>query len=171
MPKYRKPFSACLGTPIAPLSTPFYEGTGGLYLKIGNDIVLLTCAHVVRPPPAFPANLGMQHVNSNQLKEYIVAPGDDGYKRSVNNLMEQIAESMHDISTLKAQLKLPNIPNGRRTEMELPPFFSDNGDSALACSKPIVCSSPDLDYVGTMYSAVSMNTSRLQEHTYLGLCF
>lgn len=55
LPKYRKPFSACLGMPIAPLSTPFYEGTGGLYLKIGNDIVLLTCAHVVRPPPAFPA--------------------------------------------------------------------------------------------------------------------
>lgn len=40
MPKYRKPFSACLGMPIAPLSTPFYEGTGGLYLKIGNEMAM-----------------------------------------------------------------------------------------------------------------------------------
>jgi hypothetical protein len=46
--------------PIAPLKTPFLDGTGGLYLKIGNDIV--------RPPPAFHANSGMRYNHKSQAK-------------------------------------------------------------------------------------------------------
>ncbi|KAI0741487.1 hypothetical protein C8Q80DRAFT_1346753 [Daedaleopsis nitida] len=87
VPEYRKPFSACLGVPIEPLSTPLFEGTGGMYLKIGNDIVLLTCAHVVRPPPAFPNNSGMRRVKNNQPREYMMALGTGGYNRTVNNIM------------------------------------------------------------------------------------
>ena len=99
VPEYHKAFSACLGVPIVPLSTPFLEGTGGLYLKIDNNIVLLTCAHVVRPPPVFRTNSGMQHVNKSQAKEYMVALGTGGYSRAVGNMMSQITKLTRDIAT------------------------------------------------------------------------
>lgn len=107
VPEYRKAFSARLGVLIqlrrSALSTPFLEGTGGLYLKIDDDIMLLTCAHVVRPPPAFRTNSGMQRVNKKQAKEYMVALGAGG------DMMTRIAKLMHDIGTFNAQLDLPNI--------------------------------------------------------------
>ena len=118
VPAYRKAFSACLGVPIAPLSTPFLEGTGGLYLQIHNDIVLLTCAHVVRPPPAFRTNSGMQRVNNSQAKEHMVALGAGGYSRAVGNIMTRIAKHTRDISTFNSQLGLPNIRPAKRTEIE-----------------------------------------------------
>jgi hypothetical protein len=67
-----KHFSSALGLPIAPLGTPYYEGTGAHYFHLGSDtkdIALLTCAHVVRPAPAFPDNKGMQRTSSSQPKE------------------------------------------------------------------------------------------------------
>lgn len=63
-----KHFSSALGLPIAPLGTPYYEGTGALHFRLGSDakdIVLLTCAHVVRPPPAFPDDKGMKRTSSS----------------------------------------------------------------------------------------------------------
>jgi hypothetical protein len=117
VPEYRKAFSTCLGVPIAPLSTPFLEGTGGLYLKINDDIVLLTCAHVVRPPPVFHTNSGMQRVSNSQAKEYIVALGAGGYSRAVDGMMMQIAKYTRDISTFNTQLSLPTIPVAKRTEI------------------------------------------------------
>ena len=47
---------------------PYYEGTGALYFRLGSDtkdIALLTCAHVVRPPPAFPDDKGMRRTSSS----------------------------------------------------------------------------------------------------------
>ena len=63
-----KHFSSALGLPIAPLVMPYYEGTGALYFRLGSDtkdIALLTCAHVVRPPPAFPDDKGMRRTSSS----------------------------------------------------------------------------------------------------------
>ncbi|KDQ07651.1 hypothetical protein BOTBODRAFT_192282 [Botryobasidium botryosum FD-172 SS1] len=87
VPGFRQPFSAALGLPIAPRETPYYEGTGGLYLRLGSDpgdarVTLLTCAHVVRPPPAFPANTGMSYTNPSQPKEYVVALGSGSYDKA-----------------------------------------------------------------------------------------
>ena len=118
VPEYRKAFSACLGVPIAPLRTPFLEGTGGLYLKINDDTVLLTCAHVVRPPLAFPTNSGMQRVNKSQPKEYIVALGAGGYSRAVGDMMAQIAKCTRDIGTFNTGLRRPNLPAERRDMIE-----------------------------------------------------
>jgi hypothetical protein len=37
VPKHRKPFSALLGLPIAPLETPYYDGTGAVYVELGGS--------------------------------------------------------------------------------------------------------------------------------------
>ncbi|KAI5993903.1 hypothetical protein EDD15DRAFT_2436455 [Pisolithus albus] len=117
VPEYRKHFTYRLGMPIAPLSTPYLEGTGGLFLKIGNDPVLLTCAHVARPPPVFD-NTGMQRVNIGQPKEYIVALGAGAYNRVVRDMMGEIAKIARDIETFNIQLQRPNLPQKRREEKE-----------------------------------------------------
>ena len=75
IPEFRKPFMPTFGLSIAPVKTPNYEGTGGLYLRLSKDddhAVLLTAAHVVRPPPAMSRN------NVSQLREEIVALGNKG---------------------------------------------------------------------------------------------
>ena len=107
VPEYRKAFSARLGVPIAPLSAPSLEGTGGLYL---------TCAHVVRPLPVFRTNSGMKRVNKSQGKEYMVALGAGGYSRVVGDMMAQIAKLTRDISTFNSQLNLPHISAAKHAE-------------------------------------------------------
>ena len=109
VPDFRKPFSAALGLPIAPLATPYYEGTGALYFRLSSDsndkrIALLTCAHVVRPPPAFPANTGMTRTNASQAKEYMVALGSGGYDRAVTGIMAEIASLTRSIELWNRQL-------------------------------------------------------------------
>ena len=48
VPELLKPFTPTLGLSIAPLRTPYYEGTGALYLCVSNAnkrTVLLTTVH------------------------------------------------------------------------------------------------------------------------------
>jgi hypothetical protein len=119
VPEYRKHFSSALGLPIAPLDTPYYEGTGALYFRLGSDtkdIALLTCAHVVRPPPAFPDNKGMKRTNNSQPKEYMVALGAGGYTRAVSDMMAEIAKLTRDIEVWNRQLER-NLPAARRNEI------------------------------------------------------
>lgn len=76
------------GSPTSPLNTPYYEGMGGLYLKLDSKddaIALLTCAHVVRPPHLFPDNRGMtlKLGKTGQRKERMVALGYGGYNRAI----------------------------------------------------------------------------------------
>ncbi|PIL34940.1 hypothetical protein GSI_02727 [Ganoderma sinense ZZ0214-1] len=55
VPELLKPFTLTLVLSIAPLKTPYYEGTGALYFRLGSAekrTVLLTAAHVARPTPA-----------------------------------------------------------------------------------------------------------------------
>ena len=112
--EYRKPFSNRLGLPIALLDAPYYEGTGGLYLKNADDILLLTCAHVTRPPPLF-NNTGMKRTNNNQPKENIVALGAGAYSRVVSDMIAEIAKITRDIDTFTSQLGRSNLPEDRRT--------------------------------------------------------
>ena len=53
VPELLKPFTPTLGLSIAPLKATYYEGTGALYLRLSSTdkrTVLLTAAHVARPP-------------------------------------------------------------------------------------------------------------------------
>jgi hypothetical protein len=119
VPEYRKHFSSALGLPIAPLNTPYYEGTGALYFRLGRDtkdIALLTCAHVVRPPPAFPDNKGMKRTNNRQPKEYMVALGDGGYTRAVSEMMAEISKLTRDIGVWNRLLER-DLPAAKRKEI------------------------------------------------------
>ena len=80
--EYRKPSTSVLGLPIARLDMPYYEGTGALYFRLDTDtedIALLTCADVVRPPPAFLKSHGMKRTDESQPKELVVALGIQDY--------------------------------------------------------------------------------------------
>ena len=138
VPEYRKPFSAALGLPIAPREMPFHEGTGGLYLRLSDDpkderIALLTCAHVIRPPSAFPTafstafptafptNTGMSLANPRQPKEYMVALGFKGYDKAVIGMVAEIAQQKRNIDVWNTQLTQmpPTHPKYQETTAEL----------------------------------------------------
>jgi hypothetical protein len=119
VPEYRKQFSSALGLPIAPLDMPNYEGTGALYFRLGSDtkdIALLTCAHVVRPPPAIPDNEGMKRTSNSQPKEHMVALGAGGYTKVVSDMMAEIARLIRSIELWNRQLER-NLPAARRKEI------------------------------------------------------
>ena len=108
LPEHRKHFSSALGLSIAPLDMSYYEGTGALYFRLGNDtkdIALLTCAHVIHPPPVFPDKKGMEHTHNSQPKEYMVALGTGGYIRAVSSMQAEIDDLMDSIEIWNRQLK------------------------------------------------------------------
>lgn len=86
----RKPFTPALGLSIAPLKTPQQEGTGALYLRIGDAdkkrTVLLTAAHVVRPLPG----LTTSPERDSQHAEEIIVLGDKGYSNALTNIQHAI---------------------------------------------------------------------------------
>ncbi|KAF8874483.1 hypothetical protein BD779DRAFT_1703538 [Infundibulicybe gibba] len=92
IPEFCKAFTPTLGLSIAPLRMTHYEGTGALYFRLSNDddrVVLLTAAHVARPPPKY-ANTGISRNTSSQPREEIVALGNMGYRNATNSMMATI---------------------------------------------------------------------------------
>jgi hypothetical protein len=103
IPEFRKPFTPTLGLSIAPLKTPYYEGTGGLYFRLSKDddrVVLLTAAHVARPPTAY-ANTGMSGKKTSQRREEIVALGSMSYQNATNAMMATIGNLAISITVWK----------------------------------------------------------------------
>ncbi|OBZ77823.1 hypothetical protein A0H81_02037 [Grifola frondosa] len=98
VPDLRKPFTPTLGLSIAPRKYPYYEGTGALYFRLSGDddrVVVLTCAHVARPPPVY-HNTGMTH-KSSQRDEEIVVLGTMGYDNAVKAMMATIGDHLQSI--------------------------------------------------------------------------
>jgi len=94
IPEFTKPFTHTLGLSIAPHKTPYFEGTGALYLRIskGDDrIVLLTAAHVAHPPPVY-SNKGMSRKGTSQPREEIITLGNMGYQRATSDIMTTIGD-------------------------------------------------------------------------------
>ncbi|KAG8906166.1 hypothetical protein FRC01_008107 [Tulasnella sp. 417] len=91
IPAFRKPFTPTIGLSIAPLKAPHLEGTGSLYFRLSKDddrIVLLTAAHVARPPPICPdIGTGYRHTHTSQRLEKIVALGEMGYRNATNAMI------------------------------------------------------------------------------------
>ncbi|KAI0292289.1 hypothetical protein BC826DRAFT_1019683 [Russula brevipes] len=181
VPEYRKHFSSALGLPIAPLDTPYHEGTGALYLRLSSetkDIALLTCAHVVHPHT---------HLNS-KAKEYMVALGAGGYARVVSGMMADIAKLTRDIETWNRQLER-NLPDAKRNEYtaevekannrinELDAFHTKatkfRSTPELRCigwtlhSSPIRVSAPPLGYTED-WGLIQLDPKMIDEETFLG---
>ncbi|KAG0634813.1 hypothetical protein HOY80DRAFT_1012275 [Tuber brumale] len=105
--EFRKAFAPTLGLSIAPLTTPYYEGTGALYFRLGRDddrVALLTTAHVARPPPQF-ANTGMSRKGTSQPREEIVALGTMGCQNATNAMMATIGNPARSVAVWKKVIK------------------------------------------------------------------
>jgi hypothetical protein len=106
--EFRESFATTLGLPIAPLKVSHSEGTGGLYLRESSDsdrVFLLTCAHVARPPPAFPSNKSPIHKKTSQPREHVVLLGSNGYANALKKIMASIAYQDRSIDDWNVELR------------------------------------------------------------------
>jgi hypothetical protein len=104
----RKPFTPTLGLSIALLSHPSAEGTGALYFRLAegdNRVVLLTVAHVARPPSMY-HNVGILHQSTtgSQEREKIVALGDTGFENAKNAIMDTVNSLTADIKKWESEI-------------------------------------------------------------------
>ncbi|KAG9073437.1 hypothetical protein FS749_015196, partial [Ceratobasidium sp. UAMH 11750] len=129
LPALRKPFTPTLGPSIAPLKSPHYEGSGGLFFRLSTDeadkrVALLTCAHVARPPPLF-ENKVYTRKDESHPREDIILLGTGSYDDAVASIMKFIGDQTVAISTWESTLgRVPepveNEPKGmtsRRKEL------------------------------------------------------
>jgi hypothetical protein len=121
VPELLKPFTPTLGLSIAPLKTPYYEGTGALYLRVSSAnkrTVLLTAAHVARPLPAF-ANMGMSRRRNSQAVEEIIALGDEGYSKAITSMLSAIGDLASSIDIWDDNIaRLPEPAEGEEEDEE-----------------------------------------------------
>ncbi|ODN88039.1 hypothetical protein L198_06778 [Cryptococcus wingfieldii CBS 7118] len=94
LPALRKPFTPTLSPSIAPLKSPYYEGSGGLYFRLNaeegdNRVALLTCAHVAHPPPVS-ENKVYTRRNDSEAREEIILLGTGSYDAAVATIMKFI---------------------------------------------------------------------------------
>ncbi|KAG8692458.1 hypothetical protein FRC08_009765 [Ceratobasidium sp. 394] len=107
VPELRSPFSPTLGIQIAPLKTPFYEGTGAVYVRESSQskrIFLLTAAHVARPPPVH-HNQALSHKDTSQPREEIVALGTMAYTNATKRMTNTIGDQLRSIKVWEAELE------------------------------------------------------------------
>ncbi|KAG9019212.1 hypothetical protein FRB90_005287 [Tulasnella sp. 427] len=114
LPTLRMPFTPTLGLAIAPHKTPHYEGTGGIYICLSSetdDIALLTCAHVTRPPPAFKNNTGITwKEGTGKPREEIIALGTGAHENAVDAIMGLIGKQMNNIQVWEDAIKALPAP-------------------------------------------------------------
>lgn len=107
VPEFREPFAPTLGLFIAPLKTPYYEGTGALYLRESSDskrVFLLTCSHVARPPTSH-LNTGLARKKMSQPREHVIALGSSGYTNALKSMMGAIGDQHRSIKDWEAVLR------------------------------------------------------------------
>ena len=105
--EFREPFTPTLGLFIAPLKTPYYEGTGALYLRESSDsnrVFLLTCAHVARPPPVHP-NTGLAHKKKSHPREQVIALGTSGYTNALKSMMRAIGDLHYSVKDWETEIR------------------------------------------------------------------
>ena len=103
----RSPFTPAPGIQIAPLKTPYYEGTGAVYLRESSQsdcVFLLTACHVARPPPEHRNQL-LSRKRSNQAREQIVILGTNAYTDAINRMMSSIDHELLSIKTWEVELE------------------------------------------------------------------
>jgi hypothetical protein len=107
VPELRSPFTPTLGIQIAPLETPYFEGTGAVYLREGSEsdrVFLLTANHVVRPPPVH-HNQPLSRKHSSQPREEIVILGTNAYTDVINRMLSTIGHELLSIKTWSEEIK------------------------------------------------------------------
>lgn len=106
IPECRKPFTPTLGLSVAPVKTPHFEGTGALYLRVSKDddrVVLLTAAHVARPPVY--SDKGISRKGASHPREEIVALGNMGYQQATSDIMATIGDLARSVEVWNSVLE------------------------------------------------------------------
>ncbi|KAH6911548.1 hypothetical protein BKA70DRAFT_1268047 [Coprinopsis sp. MPI-PUGE-AT-0042] len=145
---YIHPFTSMLGLRISPYAYPTYEGIGGLYLRRENggrpDIILITAAHVVRPPGESP-NTGTPH-SSEQQRQDVVYLGNRAFAetRDMVHRMNRSHEHMVNVQ-LKGKITRLSGQLQRGDGYEIPERLRDakkqmkDAKEALEIMKQLVC--------------------------------
>ncbi|EAU93576.1 hypothetical protein CC1G_02806 [Coprinopsis cinerea okayama7 len=118
----RKPFTPTLGLSIAPRSSD-NRGTGGLFFRLNTDksdnsIVLLTCAHVARPPGTSLENRAYTRENESQPREDIILLGDKSFTSATEGIVKFEMDYTKAISSWERSLsKVPPQEEGEADEV------------------------------------------------------
>ena len=107
VPELRSPFTPTLGIQIAPLKTPYYEGSGAVYLRESSQsdrVFLLTACHVARPPAAH-RHRPLPRKHSSQAREEIVVLGTTAYADAIDRMMGTIGHELLSIKTWNEALE------------------------------------------------------------------
>ncbi|KAG8820430.1 hypothetical protein FRC17_010154 [Serendipita sp. 399] len=117
IPALRKPFTPTLSLSIAPLKSPHFEGTGGVFFRLNSDeadkrVVALTCAHVAHPFPLF-ENKEYTRERESQPREDVILLGTGSYDDAVAAIMKFIGDKAIAITTWVTTLaRLPEQTDG-----------------------------------------------------------
>ena len=94
--QFYHPFTSTLGISVAPLKQPRqepgYEGSLGLFITRGDgaEILALTAAHVVRPPPMFTDNKGLSLRDAERRYEEVVALGNGAWMLAIKKIQDEV---------------------------------------------------------------------------------
>ncbi|KAI6117954.1 hypothetical protein F5141DRAFT_591568 [Pisolithus sp. B1] len=100
-------FTPALGLRIASKSTPFLEGTGGLYICEGgesNRVFVLTARHVVFPENAYRNNL-YTCKNNCQPRHEVILLGSKAYQDVLGSVMGNIGRQAVMVNLCKDELE------------------------------------------------------------------
>ena len=171
--KYRKPFSALLGVPIAPLNNPSYEGTGALYIKLyqdTDDVALLTCAHVICPPELFLDNQSAD-LSEIEPREHMVALGSGSYDRVINEIAKRITHLTREIGRYESILEKPTLAAPKRIRLTASvALLTETKDSLIALDDELTTSSstPELRTFGHAIYVSAIKLGEKAENESLG---
>jgi hypothetical protein len=103
----RIPFTPALGVQIAPKDTPYFEGTGALYLRESsqtNRIFLLTARHVALPPSVHD-NALYEHKNPSKRRQEVLILGSKAYTDALEAMMTKIGRGVIFADTYKGEIE------------------------------------------------------------------
>ncbi|KAG8686235.1 hypothetical protein FRC09_014270 [Ceratobasidium sp. 395] len=114
LPALRKPFTPTLGLSIAPFSSPYHEGSGGLFFRLSDDkddkrVGLLTCAHVSHPRSLF-ENQAYTHKKESEPREDMLLLGGEAFNKAVRAITKFIGNQVDSISSWESTLSKVPVP-------------------------------------------------------------
>ena len=102
---FRHPFASTLGIPIAPLKRTGHEGTLGMFMTRGNDLLGITAAHVVCPSQLFPDNKGVSEKSAESYHQDIISLGSGAYEDAVKQIEIKIGNLQQGINSEAQRIK------------------------------------------------------------------
>jgi len=103
----RIPFTPALGVQIAPKDTPYFEGTGALYLRESSQsdrVFLLTARHVALPPAVHDNKL-YELKNSSKPRQAVLILGSKAYTDALEAMMAKIGHEVIFVDTYKREIE------------------------------------------------------------------